>query len=284
MTELPDDLATRYLELLGADVARGAVDADALHALQRAHLGRFPYETLDIVRGLPPGIDPVASAERLVGGRGGYCYHLNGAFSALLEWLGVDVKRHRAGVQPRTAPEPQGADGNHLALTVRTGDAEWLVDVGLGDGPVEPLPLMAGAHVVDGLRFVLRASSTDPGGWRVEHDVSGSFTGFDVAPSVVEMSSFEEMHRVLSTRSGFARLVTVQRRIGDRLEVLRGCVLTERTPDGASTHDVTDPAEWWALVLDRFGLAYAALTSEERDTLWRHVQETHEAWDAAGRP
>jgi len=44
------------------------------------------------------GIDPLGSARRILGGRGGYCYHLNGAFSALLAWLGVDVSRHLAGV------------------------------------------------------------------------------------------------------------------------------------------------------------------------------------------
>ena len=44
-----------------------------------AHLERVPYETLDIVLGKPPGIDPLASARRILGGRGGYCYHLNGA-------------------------------------------------------------------------------------------------------------------------------------------------------------------------------------------------------------
>lgn len=51
--------------------------------------------------------------------RGGYCYHLNGAFSLLLESLGFDVVWHRAGVQNRSEPDPVGPDSaRHLTLTV----------------------------------------------------------------------------------------------------------------------------------------------------------------------
>ena len=63
---LPDDVADAYLELLDVEVARGAVDAAALRRLQRAHVHQVPYETVDIVLGRPPGIDPIASARRIV--------------------------------------------------------------------------------------------------------------------------------------------------------------------------------------------------------------------------
>ncbi len=106
---LPDDLARAYLDRLGVDVVPGDVQARDLARLQLAHVERLPYETVEIVLGRPPGIDPVASARRVVGGRGGYCFHMNGAFSALLAWLGVDVTRHVAGVQRRgdDAPGPE---------------------------------------------------------------------------------------------------------------------------------------------------------------------------------
>ena len=117
---LPDDVALAYLELLELDLRPGAVDVIALGRLQRAHVERVPYETLDIVLGRPPDIDPQASARRILGGRSGYCYHLNGAFSALLAWLGVDVTRHLAGVHGGRVSEPPGPDGNHLGVTVRT--------------------------------------------------------------------------------------------------------------------------------------------------------------------
>jgi N-hydroxyarylamine O-acetyltransferase len=279
---LPDDVALAYLDLLELELAPGAVDESALRLLQRAHVERVPYETLDIVMGRPPGIDPVASARRILGGRGGYCYHLNGPFSALLAWLRVDVSRHLAGVHGGRVEEPPGPDGNHLGLTVRTpDDGAWLVDVGLGDGPAEPLELVAGEHVQGGARYHLGPSPFGAGIWRFGHDPSGGFAGFDVAMQVAAMEDFAGMHAFLSTRSSFATTVTVQRRAGEGLEILRGCVYTERSPDGARIREVTDPADWWGLVLDHYGLDYGDLPSEERSALWRHVRDGHEAWRAA---
>jgi N-hydroxyarylamine O-acetyltransferase len=279
---LPDDVARAYLDLLELEVAPGGVDAPALRRLQRAHVERVPYETLDIVLGRAPEIGPVASARRILGGRGGYCYHLNGAFSALLAWLDVDVSRHLAGVHGGRVEEPPGPDGNHLGLTARTPDgAEWLVDVGLGDGPAEPLALVEGEHAQQRYRYRLGPSPFGDGIWRFSHDPSGGFAGFDLATRVAAMNEFEEMHAFLSTRSSFATTVTVQRRAGERLEILRGCVYTERSADDDHAREVTNPADWWGLVLDHFRLSYGDLTSDERAALWRRVRDAHEAWKAS---
>ena len=281
---LPDDVALAYLELLGLELEQGAIDLTALRRLQRAHVERVPYETVDIVLGRPPGIDPLASARRILGRRGGYCYHLNGAYSALLAWCGVDVTRHLAGVHGGRVQEPPGPDGNHLGLTVRTpGGETWLVDVGLGDGPAEPLAFAEGEHVQEGFRYRLGPSPFGEGIWRFQHDPGGGFGGFDVAVRVAAMEDFATMHSFLSTRSSFATTVTVQRRAGTRLEILRGCVYTERSADGARSREVTDAGEWWELVLDHFGLAYGDLAASDRSSLWRHVRREHEAWQAAER-
>jgi N-hydroxyarylamine O-acetyltransferase len=275
---LPDELADAYLALLDVDAERGGVDEATLRQLQAAHVGRVPYETLDIVLGRPPGIDPIASVRRIVGGRGGYCYHLNGAFSALLAWLGVDVTRHLAGVQRRGGDAP-GPNGNHLGLTVRTQDGRaWLVDVGLGDGPAEPLPLALGVHEQRGHRYRLARSMHTQDGWRFEHDATGSFEGFDMESSNAAIGDFAPMHAYLSTESGFARTVTAQRRVGDRVEILRGCVFTESTAAELRTREITDPNDWWTLVIERFRLAYGDLPRDERAALWRRVLADHETW------
>ena len=116
--QLSDRAAAAYLEHLGVDAAPGEVDAATLTALGRAHVARVPYENIDIYRGAPPGIEPLSCVDRVIGGRGGYCFHLNGALITLLEWLQVDVTRHVSGVQGggREAPGP---NGNHLGITVR---------------------------------------------------------------------------------------------------------------------------------------------------------------------
>lgn len=278
---LPDGIARAYVELLGVDVEPGDVGLAALRRLQRVHLERVPYETVDIVRGRPPAIDPLTSARRIVGGRGGYCYHLNGAFSALLAWLGVDVSRHLAGVYGGRVEEPPGPDGNHLGVTVRAGeDGTWLVDVGLGDGPAEPLPLRTGEHVQGCAVYRLGPSPFGDDAWRFEHEARGGFGGFDIARRSAAIDDFERMHAFLSTRSSFASTVTVQRRVGGSVEVLRGCIHTERSGHAARSREVSTSGEWWELVLDHFGLAYRDLTRDERAALWRRVRDQHEAWRA----
>jgi N-hydroxyarylamine O-acetyltransferase len=284
MPALDDATAHAYLELLGVDARPGEVGEATLAALQRAHVECVPYETVDIVRGRPPGIEPLDCVRRVLGRRGGYCYHLNGAFATLLEWLGVEVTRHLAGVQGSDLIEPPGANGNHLGLTAQTPDRRrWLVDTGLGTGPAHPLPLEAGVHEQDGFRYELRPSPLAPEGWRFEHDPLGGWIRFDMSAAPARTADFLAMHAELST-TRFARIVTAQRWRGARLEILRGCVYTEIEQGRATAVEVADADAWWSLVIDRFGLAYGDLTSAERDSLWHSVRATHLAWDADGRP
>ena len=279
---LDDVLAGAYLERIGVEAQRHEVDAATLFELQRAHIAAVAYENLDIVRGSPPPIDPVACARRIAAGRGGYCFHLNGAFAALLEWLGVEVTRHLAGVQGRLLPEPPGANGNHLGLTAEIDSARWLVDVGTGDGPVEPLPLVAGEYELNGFVFSLGASPLVKGGWRLQHDSRGAWILFDMAPASATTVDFAAMHATLSTdpESAFVRTISVMR--GG--EILRGCVFSERAGAVTRSREVDSGDGWWELVIDGFGLAYGDIPAAERNALWRKVRATHEAWDIAGRP
>ncbi len=74
---------------------RLALDAEppsveALARLHRRHAERVPYETLWIHGEERWGIDAHEAAARIAfNQRGGYCYHLNGAFAALLHTLGL---------------------------------------------------------------------------------------------------------------------------------------------------------------------------------------------------
>ena len=101
-----------YLARLGLE-ATGPPSADALAELQIRHLERVVFENLEIQRGRPTTVDDAESAQRIVKrGRGGYCFHLNGAFGLLLEALGYDVTRRRGTVQPADAAP--GRLLNHL--------------------------------------------------------------------------------------------------------------------------------------------------------------------------
>src|SRR3954469_25844344 len=95
---LAHDTVAAYLDRLGVPDP-GEPSLRALRALHRAHVECVPYEVLDVQLGRPTTVDPKESVRRVLGGRGGYCVQLNGAFSELLAALGYDVTWHRAGVQ-----------------------------------------------------------------------------------------------------------------------------------------------------------------------------------------
>jgi arylamine N-acetyltransferase len=120
---------------------------DMLTLVVQRHAERVPYETLWIPAGERWSIDPIRAAWRIAfAGRGGYCYHLNGALGLLLRSLGYAVHGHVGGVQADGEPSTN-AMGNHLVLTVTdlpsdiNPSGQWYVDTGLGDALHEPLPL-----------------------------------------------------------------------------------------------------------------------------------------------
>ncbi|WP_213450992.1 arylamine N-acetyltransferase family protein [Rhizomonospora bruguierae] len=271
-----------YLARLGV-AHPGPPSVVGLHALHRAHVERVPYETLRIHLDSPTTVDPAESAARVVAGEGGYCFHLNGAFSALLAALGYDVRWHVAGVQPHGVPEPVGASGDHLALTVHgLPGGDWLVDVGLGDGLYEPLPLRPGRYRQGPFAYALAPSSVIPGGWRFAHDPSGGFLGMDFGMPLAGPADLAANHRRLSTdpESGFVRVFTAQRRRADAVDVLRGCAFSTLSAAGRSRREVTGRGEWLALLAEVFGLRPAPA---EADRLWRRVGAAHRAWLAARR-
>ncbi|MEU5878438.1 arylamine N-acetyltransferase [Spirillospora sp. NPDC047279] len=275
-----------YLARLGLPRPGGGPSVAGLRRLHEAHVERIPYEALDIQLGRMTSIDPYWAAERITAkGRGGYCYHLNGAFSLLLRELGYDVTWHRSGGQNHGEPPPGSAWANHLGLTVHglpdeeSPSGDWLIDAGMGDGIHGPLPLRYGEYTQGPMTFRLSRSDTDPGGWRFDHDPGGSFAGMDFAPAVAEVGAFAERHEYLSTspRSGFVRTCVVMRREARGVDSLTGCVL-RRAGDLAPPRTIDDQAEWWAVLDEIFGLRPADLDPAERAVIWDRVHSAHKEW------
>ncbi|MFS1297867.1 arylamine N-acetyltransferase family protein [Streptosporangium longisporum] len=274
-----------YLRRIGARVD-GPPSVESLHLLHRAHAERVPYECLEIWLGRSTTVDPAESAARIIRGRGGYCYHLNGAFSEVLRELGYRVTRHVGGVQGRPE-DPAGATGNHLVLTVsglpdpQNPGGEWLVDLGMGDGLHAPLPLVAGTYRQGPFTYGLRPSEAEPGGWRFDHDPRGSFAGMDFRTAPARMPEFAGTHEFLSTspESGFVRVATVARRDAGGTDILRGLVLTRA---GDREHSLTAETErdYFEVLADVFALPLTDVTPAERAALWRRLWTAHEKWAA----
>ena len=136
----------RYLARLGL-ASPPAVDADGLRRLQRAHLEAVPFENSSVLRGEAIVLEEAPLVAKLVdGGRGGFCFELNGAFAWLLHELGFDV----ALLPGRFwSDRGLGPPNEHLALRVMLDGDPWLVDVGAGYSFREPLRLAIGPEQED---------------------------------------------------------------------------------------------------------------------------------------
>ena len=265
-----------YLRRLGW-AARPAPTKATLIELHRAHAERIPYETVWIALGERRGLDAGDSVRHIVDGRGGYCYHLNGAFGALLAWLGFEVHRHRAGCQAGPA-DPPGITGDHLGISVVLPDGPWMVDLGLGDGLHEPVPLRTGRYPQGPTTFGIRPSAVAPGGWRFDHHALGSFTGVDFAPEGAVLADFAENHawQSSSPESGHVRVVIAARRDAKAVTILRGRVL--RVVDAGGRHDaeLDGISDYFAVLADVFGLPLSDVDGRRRMALWARVCTDHE--------
>ena len=269
-----------YLARLGLEAEPPSVDA--LFRLHRAHAERIPYETLWIHTGERWSVDAGAAVRRIAfESRGGYCFHLNGAFSELLGDLGYDVVRHVGGVH---GPAGRNAEmfGSHLVLSVRGLPATenpggvWYLDVGLGDALHEPLPLVEGTYRQGPWQLALEAADDELGDWHLLHDPDGGFTGMAWHSAPATMAAFAAKNEWLSTSpdSPFVQVLTAQLRDATGVNVLRGLVFKRLGDDGAE-EVLSSEAELVAVLGDVFGLDLKAPLP------WDKLVAAHEAWTAS---
>lgn len=286
MTWLPpldETLRDAYLRRLGL-AGVPAPSVETLFAVHRAQAERIPYETVWLWLGEPRTVAPLDCVRYLVAGRGGYCYHLNGALATLLGWLGFDVHRHVGGVQG-SAADPPGATANHLALTVRglpTDDnpgGAWFVDTGLGDGLHEPMPLVAGGSRQGPFQYGLSASTAVEGGWRFHADLRMSLVGMDFAAEDAPPGAFDEKHAWFQTSpdSGYLRVLAMVRRDATGVDLLRGRIL-RRVGEPGAPRELTTSADWFTALADVFGLPLSDVDDGRREALWARMSAAHDAW------
>ncbi|MGC5324202.1 arylamine N-acetyltransferase family protein [Brevibacillus sp. SYSU BS000544] len=250
-----------------------------LSELHKAHVKNIPWETIDIFAGRPTAIDTRESVQLMINGRSGYCFHLNGAFSELLRSLGYQVSWHRAGVQPMG--EQPRINSFHLGLTVKLENERWIIDVGLGDMPFEPLPLQAGIYDQDPFIYKVTESSVVTNGWRLEHDPLSTFTGVDYDPEVVdELEEFypKHEHYSRSANSPWINLFLVRHRHATGSNELRGCVWSKREKHVIEKIEILSKSQWFEVLGDIFGEHLVNYSKQARDDLWNKVQAINEQW------
>lgn len=243
-----------YLARIGYSGPREPT-AETLRLLHRAHMLSVPFENLSIHAGEPIVLDDEALFEKIVTRRrGGFCYELNGLFSALLQELGFEVAKLSAGVYGTS--RTFGPDFDHMTLLV-TLEQRRLADVGFGDSFLEPLELDArneqvrgdGAYRIDrgGDRLVLRRRLGD-GAWTPQYrfgldpheyvDYAERCLYHQTSP----LSHFTQ-NRVCSRATTDGRVTLT----GMRLVTTKGGVRTER--------DLADDREYAEVLRREFGIS-----------------------------
>ncbi|RLK60679.1 arylamine N-acetyltransferase family protein [Actinokineospora cianjurensis] len=277
------ELRDAYLLRLGWS-APPKPTVDTLIALHQAQTALVPYEVVWIALGEERTVEPLDSVRYVVAGRGGYCYHLNGAMACLLDWLGFDVHWRVGGVQGPQKAGPVGANSNHLTIEVHglpspaSPDGVWLVDTGIGDALHGPLPLVAGKYRQHPMEFGLRPSDVVPGGWRFDHDKWARCPGMDYAPYEATVEDFlvEHENQSTSAESGFVRVVALCRRDGDSATVLRGLRLLHHSAEGDEQRDIGSAADYFTTLADVFHLPLSDVDDDRKAALYREVVAKHE--------
>jgi N-hydroxyarylamine O-acetyltransferase len=248
---LPQLDVSAYLERIGY---RGSLlpNAETLRALHRAHMLSVPFENLDIGWKRKIVIDREAFLRKVVAERrGGFCYELNGAFSALLEAMGFNVTMLSA-----RAPTAIGSDGpeyDHLALRVDL-EEPWLADVGFGDSFIEPLRLQLGVAQSDGrqrfrivqLQDALKLETLEAAGnWRTEYL-------FSLVPrQLEEFSAMCHFHQT-SPDSPFTRKRVCSRATSDGRITLSDMKLIITAGGTRKERLLNSEEEWWEALEQNF--------------------------------
>jgi N-hydroxyarylamine O-acetyltransferase len=264
---MPVVSTSEYLDRIGF---AGPVRPDeaTLRALHRAHLEAIPYENLEIQLGRENALAEPAFFDKLVARRrGGWCYEMNGLLTTVLREIGFRVTRVAGGVGRQVRGDEMV--GNHLVGLVDL-DRRYVVDVGLGDGPLEPFPLEEGEWCEGALRF--RLERLDDGFWRLHNHQHGQAQSFDFSEAPRELDSFADTCTLLQTAdfSTFVNFAIVMRRTATGGRTLRDATYIEvdGRADERTEREITSRAEYAALVSDLLGHDLGA----ETDTLWRRVE------------
>lgn len=257
-----------YLDRIGF-VGRPEPDLATVRRIQRGHLEQIPYENLDVQLGRRVTLEPADAFAKLVTAeRGGWCYEMNGVFCWALESVGFRVMPMTGAVL--RAQRGDTAIGNHLALTVEL-DEPYLVDVGLGDGPSEPIPLREGSYR-QGWRTV-RLESLAEGWWRF-HNHEQAFTGsFDFQRRPADWDLLGRQCHWLQTSpdSRFVQNLVCLRHQSDGVVALVGRVLKRVNQGGIVDQLLESPEAHAEALTAQFGIRLPQAAD-----LWPQILRRHD--------
>ncbi len=248
-------------------------DIATLRAIHRQHLLSIPYENIDVQLQRPVDLDIHRIYDKIVeGGRGGWCYEMNGLLDWALREIGFQITRLIGGVM--RSVQGDGVLGNHLVLSVQL-EQPWIADVGFGDGAYEPVPLRSHCFEQRGFGYGLEEMGKY---WRFHNHEFGGAASFDFIHAAADESLLAEQSAWLSTAedSPFVKALICQQFTPIGYEVQLGRVAKTITPGGINEWLIQSAEHLAESLQERF-----ALDVPELATLWDRVCTAHDRYFGA---
>lgn len=232
-----------YLERIGASGLSPAT-REGLAEIHRRHLLSVPFENLDILAGRPISFAVASLYGKIVERRrGGFCYELNGLFSALLRAAGCIVDLVEARFLEADGTLSPRFDHLSLLVALPGGEQRLLADVGCGKlSPIVPLELREQPGTL------VRGTH----GWQLAGEPERLTFGEEprTLDEFADRCDFHEHH----ADSFFRRGLVCTRRTQTGWISLSESAFSELA-DGVRSESPIDPSDVPALLADRFGLA-----------------------------
>ncbi|MFG2672606.1 arylamine N-acetyltransferase [Streptomyces sp. NPDC048445] len=249
-------------------------DAPALRGLYRAWRRHVPYENIDTQLGRPI----ILEAGDLIGKfghrrRGGQCFEANAAFALLLRGIGYEATLVDGAADRETHGDERW--GGHNALLVRSQDETWLVDVGLADPFLEPLPLREGRYRLGEFEYALERLDEEV--WRAHHHPAALLSSVDFRTAAREFSQY-----VARANSERGQLMVHLHKDGYkhalRARTVRRVTRAGDTQAYTQAYTLTSVEEFARTLAEVFGVPLDDLGTSGLHALWAITGEQHTRW------
>lgn len=223
-------------------ITERCVEATALAGMMREWGTAHPYSTVDIFLGRGPAVGDLGRA------RPGVCFDLNTAFAAHLGRAGLDASLHPAGVQDHDSPHRADV-GSHVTVVTVLDGAPHLTDIGLGCGPLRPIPLSEGVYPFSGADFRLSVTEREGRRWwrlAIPSTLSRAFVAMEFCAEPDPVAAVARADHFLSPSTSPLRdVLLIQGWAGHRLITAHGRTVSVRTGYGVLSRDIHRDVTGW---------------------------------------
>jgi len=245
-----------YLNHIDLNVGEIGPSEDLLREIHKKHLLTVPFENLDIMNGRKLSMNAEDVYQKIVlQKRGGICFETNTLMYSILQMIGFNVKKVSACFW-NVEQSKWNPDFSHLALIVSIDESDYLFDVGIGGGFLEPLRLKDGYSYSDanGSYQVVKAEDNE---FLLRHFEDSEWKDF------LKINTFERNQNEFSEQCAFFQTsketVFTQKRIVSKTTLNGKVTLTDKVlkvteNSNVSITEIISEEEWKEVLQNTFGI------------------------------